>query len=399
MDALYLIKIGEIRLKDGNRGEFENRLKRDLKRRLSSFHTELRSREGRYYLAVDEEHAAKAEFALSRTPGINGWARAVKVAKDIETMKAAAIETMLPVAARGPTSFKIEARRSDKSFFPDSYGIARALGSAIEEQIPGLIVDLYNPAITLYVEVREKTYMYTNATNGIRGLPVGSGGTGLLLLSGGIDSPVAAYKMLSRGLALESLYFHAYPYTSDEAWTKVKYLAANLATYGGGMNLHTIGFTDVQLKIKKDALPEKNTLYLRACMMMAADMLAKKRGLNSIVCGESLGQVASQTAENMRFTGSYTDLAVLRPLVGTDKEDIISLARTIGTYELSILPYEDCCVLFSSKHPLIKAHFEEEREAFDSLGLRESVAEAVSKMESIYLPFSFKPPRAEAFLR
>ncbi|MDX9898966.1 MAG: tRNA uracil 4-sulfurtransferase ThiI [Spirochaetia bacterium] len=399
MDALYLIKIGEIRLKDGNRGEFEERLKRDIKRRLSCIHSEVRSREGRYYLLVSEEHAAKAEFVLSRTPGINAWARATKVAKNLDAIKAAAIEAMAPMVARGHASFKVEARRSDKGFCLDSYGIAREIGSTLVEQVPCLRVDLHNPDIILFVEIREKVYLFTNTTKSIRGLPVGSGGNGLLLLSGGIDSPVAGYKMLSRGLAMEALYFHAYPYTSEQAWMKVRDLAANLATYAGGMNLHTVSFTDVQLKIKKEALPEKTTLYLRACMMMAADMVARRRHLNAIVTGESLGQVASQTAENMRFTGSYTDFAILRPLVGTDKEDIIRLARIIGTYDISILPYDDCCVLFSAKHPLIKAHLDEEREALELLGLRDSVAQAVSKMESLYLPFSFKPPQAEAFPR
>lgn len=399
MDALFLIKIGEIRLKDGNRAEFENRLKRDLKRRLSSFHSELTSRENRYYLKVDEENAARAEFALSRTPGINGWARAVKVPKTMERITGAALDAMASLVAHGASSFKVESRRSDKGFPLDSYGISRELGGAILERFPTLRVDVHNPDATVYVEVREKAYVYSDGSPGVRGLPVGSGGKGLLLLSGGIDSPVAGYMMLGRGLALESIYFHAYPYTSREAWEKVRDLAANLATFSGGMTLHTAHFTEVQLKIKKDALPEKATLYLRACMMMAADMLAKERGLNTLVSGESLGQVASQTAENMRFTGAYTDLAILRPLVGTDKEDTIRTARAIGTYDISILPYEDCCVLFSPKHPVLKAKFEEERAAFDGLGFRDLVAEAVRSVETVELPFSFTPPRAVAVQR
>jgi len=399
MEALYLIKIGEIRLKDGNRAEFENRLKRDIKRRLSSFHSEVSSREGRYYLKVDEEHALKAEFALSRIPGINGWARAHKMPKDMTRMRVAAIAAMEPLVAQGAKTFKIEARRSDKGFVLDSYGIARELGGTILERFPTIRVDVHNPDAIIYVEVREKAYVFSDPSYGMRGLPIGSGGRGLLLLSGGIDSPVAGYKMLSRGLALESLYFHSYPYTSKEAWEKVRDLASNLATYSGGMTLHTASFTDVQLKIKKDALPEKSTLYLRACMMMAADMVAKGRGLNAIVSGESLGQVASQTAENMRFTGSYTDYPILRPLVGTDKEDTIRLARSIGTFDISILPYEDCCVLFSPKHPVLKAKYDEERAEFDGLGFREAVAQAVSTMETVELPFTFTPPQATAVQR
>ncbi|HRW23056.1 MAG TPA: tRNA uracil 4-sulfurtransferase ThiI [Spirochaetia bacterium] len=399
MDALYLIKIGEIRLKEGNRSEFEQRLKHDLKRRLSSIHSEVQHRDGRYYLTVAEEHAGLAEFVLSRTPGINGWARAVKARKDIDAVREAVLEAAAAIVARGASTFKVEARRSDKSFPLGSYEIASGLGADVLERFPSLRVDVRSPEATVYVEIREKAYVYTDGYPGVRGLPVGSGGRGLLLLSGGIDSPVAGYRMLSRGLALESLYFHAYPYTSREAWEKVRDLAATLAAYSGGMTLHTASFTDVQLRIKKDAPAEKTTLYLRACMMLAADMVARARGLNSIVSGESLGQVASQTAENMRFTGSFTDYAVFRPLVGTDKEDTIRTARAIGSYELSILPYEDCCVLFSPKHPILKANFESEREAFDALGLREAVAEAVATMETLELPFSPELPRAGAARR
>lgn len=399
MDTLYLIKIGEIRLKEGNRAEFEHLLRRDLARRLSKIDHRLSSREGRFYLKVDHANAAQVEFILSRTPGINAWARSLRVVKDMPSIYEAARQALVPCLERGARTFKVEARRSDKSFDLDSYGIARAVGSAILDAHPDLVVDVHNPDTTIYVEIREKAYVYTDGSPGIRGLPTGSGGRGLLLLSGGIDSPVAGFKMLSRGLALESLYFHSHPYTSQQAWDKVRDLALNLATFSGGMQMHTISFTEVQLKIKKDAPADRSTLYLRACMMIAADIVAKARVLNAIVTGESLGQVASQTAENMRFTESYTSYPVLRPLVGTDKEDTIRIARSIGTYELSILPYEDCCVLFSPKHPVLKAQFYAEREAFEKLGLTEAVADAVRSMQSIDLPFSFTPPQAAAHHR
>lgn len=399
MDTLYLIKIGEIRLKEGNRAEFEQLLRQDLSRRLATIEHRLSSREGRFYLKVDHSSTEQVEFILSRTPGINAWARSLRVPKDMHAIHAAAWQVLAPALARGARTFKVEARRSDKSFELDSYGIARAVGSSILEAYPELAVDVHNPDTTVFVEIREKAYIYIDGELGVRGLPVGSGGRGLLLLSGGIDSPVAGFRMLSRGLALESLYFHSHPYTSQQAWDKVRDLALNLATFCGGMQLHTVSFTDVQLKIKKDAPADRSTLYLRACMMMAADMVARLRVLNAIVTGESLGQVASQTAENMRFTQSYTSYPVLRPLVGTDKEDTIRTARQIGTYELSILPYEDCCVLFSPKHPVLKAQFNAEREAFQKAGLTDAVAEAVRSMQTHALPFSFTPPRAEAHRR
>jgi thiamine biosynthesis protein ThiI len=387
MKALFLIKLGEIQLKDGNRSEFIERLKRDLKKRLTGITNTLETRQGRFYLNVEEADADKVSFIISRTPGVNGWAKAIRARKDMESIHAAALESMRSAMRHGVRSFKVESRRADKSYPLESYDISRAVGGRILAEWPELRVDVKNPETVINVEIREHAYVYHDGEAGIRGLPVGSGGRGLLLLSGGIDSPVAGYKMLSRGLALESLYFHSYPYTSREAWEKVRDLAKVLATFAGGMIMHTMQFTEIQLKIKKDAPEDRSTLYLRACMMMAADMLAAKRGLGSIVTGESLGQVASQTAENMRFTQSWTTYPVFRPLIGTDKEDTIRCARRIGSYEISILPYADCCMLFSPKHPVIKAVFDDERIAFEKLGLVDLIAAAVAATETIHLPF------------
>jgi thiamine biosynthesis protein ThiI len=390
LDTLYLIKTGEIKLKDGNKALFEGILKTDIKRRLSGIHSVLHAKEGRFYLLVPGRDAKTAEYVLSRMPGVNAWAKAHRVPKNMARIEAAAFEALeLPIAA-GAKTFKVEARRSDKGFPLDSYAISRELGGSILERFPLLRVDVHEPDTTVNVEIREKAYIYCDGIPGVRGLPVGSGGKGLLLLSGGIDSPVAGFRMLCRGLALEALHFTSYPYTSKEAWEKVRDLGTVLASYSGGMVLHTVNITDIQLRIKKEALPEKSTLYLRACMMMATDYLARKRGLKAIITGESLGQVASQTAENMRFTGSFTDYPILRPLVGTDKEETIRIARSLGTYEISIQPFEDCCVLFAAKHPLIKAVFESEREAFLKLGFGEAIAEAVNKAETNHLPFSIK---------
>lgn len=394
MQVLYLIKVGEIQLKDGNRTEFSNRLKFDIKHRLSGFKTEIGSREGRFYLKIDESAAEKAEFVLSHTPGINGWARSYKVPKTMADVAAVAVELASRQVAAGARTFKIEARRSDKSFYLESYDIAREIGGAVLSGVPSLSVDVHNPDLVINVEIRDQAYVFAPGGTGIRGLPVGSGGRGLLMLSGGIDSPVAGYRMLHRGLAQESIHFTAYPHTSREAWEKVYALASVLSSWSGGMILHTVPFANVQTLIRLKAREEKSTLYLRACMMMAADMCAKNSRLNSIITGESLGQVASQTAENMRFTQSFTDLPVLRPLVGTDKEDTIREARRIGSYDISIQPYDDCCVLFSSKHPLLKAVYEREREEFLSCGFDSAVAEAVSRTETVSIPFAFRPRQA-----
>jgi thiamine biosynthesis protein ThiI len=392
MEALYLVKIGEILLKLGNRREFEERLKTQIKRRLAGIPHRVEIYPGRFFVRVDEERAAEAEFVLSRTPGVNGYARAIKTEKTVEAVIEAALKVAAGRVAAGKRSFKAESRRSDKSFPLGSFELSAEIGEKVLEAFPQLRVDLHHPEFTINAELRERAYVFADPEPGMRGLPVGSGGKGLLLLSGGIDSPVAGYLMARRGLALEALHFHAYPYTSLEARDKVRSLARVLATYSGGMKLWTVSFTETQLKIKKEAREDLTTIMMRAAMMRAAGLLAERVGANSLVTGESLGQVASQTAENLRFTQSMTDFPVLRPLVGTDKEDTITLAKEIGSYETSILPYEDCCVLFTPKHPLLRAELARERAAYERLDLESLLVEALDGAECEEIAFPLTPP-------
>jgi tRNA uracil 4-sulfurtransferase len=383
--AFYLIKIGEILLKLGNRREFEDRLRSQLHSRLASLDIphKVEMFPGRYFLTVPEERAAEAERVLARTPGVNGYARAIKTQKSVEAVVGAAIEVARGRIANGERRFKAESRRTDKSFPLGSFELSARIGEMVLAAFPEAKVDLHKPEFTINAEIRERAYVFADPDSGTRGLPVGSGGKGLLLLSGGIDSPVAGYMMARRGLALEALYFHAYPYTSREAQDKVVSLAKVVASYTGGLVLWTLPFTETQLKIKKDARQDLTTLMMRAAMMRAAHILAGRVGANCIVTGESLGQVASQTAENLRLTQSLTDYPVLRPLVGMDKEDTIALAKKIGSFDISILPYEDCCVLFSPKHPMLKASLERERSLFDELGLDPLLLEALDKAERL----------------
>jgi thiamine biosynthesis protein ThiI len=383
MDAFYLIKIGEILLKLGNRREFEDRLRSQLHKRFDSAdipHT-IEMYPGRYFVTVPEERSADAEFILARTPGVNGYARAIKAQKSVEAVLAAAIEVARGRLAQGKRSFKAESRRSDKSFPLGSFELSARIGEVVLAAFPESRVDLHRPEFTINAEIRERAYIFADPEPGVRGLPVGSGGKGILLLSGGIDSPVAGYMMARRGLALEALYFHSYPYTSQEAKDKVASLAHVLSAYTGNLVLWTAPFTETQLKIKKDAREDLTTLMMRAAMMRAAGLLAERIGANCIVTGESLGQVASQTAENLRLTQSLTDYPVLRPLVGIDKEETITLAKRIGSFDISILPYEDCCVLFSPKHPMLKAKLEREREAYDRLDLDALIIDALKKAD------------------
>lgn len=366
MKKLYLIKLGEISLKGLNRSLFENRLRHNIKDKLRPYHSNVVKQKGRIFFYIDEDCPDEViEKAFSTTFGMAGYAEAVVCEKDIERIKERALYLIKKAGLRGDESFKIHARREDKSFAMSSYEIDCTLADLVHELYPEMRVDLKNPEFTLNVEIRKEAYLYTTEKRGIGGLPTSTAGKGLLLLSGGIDSPVAGFEMAKRGVKLDCLYFHAYPYTSDEALEKVKTLARLISPYLGGTRLFVIPFTDQQLHIRDHAYEDETTLMFRACMMQVAERLCKERGLNCIITGEALSQVASQTLPAMSFTDSMTDYLVLRPLVGMDKEEIIAISKRIGTYETSILPFEDCCVIFSPKHPvtnpdkaLMKKHFE-----------------------------------------
>lgn len=388
MERVYLVKVGEILLKLGNRKEFETRLKVDLKRRLEGIAQRVDYYPGRFFIKPAEGKEAEVEAVLSHTPGVNGFASALRVEKTVDAVFGAALAVAEAEAAKGKRIFKAESRRSDKSFPLDSYEISRDIGAKVLERFPELKVDLHAPDFIINTEIRERAYVYSDATRTLRGLPSGSQGRGLLLLSGGIDSPVAGYLMAARGLWLDAVYFHAYPYTSNEAREKVISLARVVASYTGGMSLWTIPFTEVQMRIKQRAREDLTTLMMRAAMMELSHNLALKIGANCLITGESLGQVASQTAENLRFTGSTTDLPILRPLVGMDKEATVDIAKRIGSFDISILPYEDCCVIFSPKHPMLRAQLERERAEYEALELGPLLAEALDAAEKTHIPFS-----------
>ncbi|GMO13252.1 MAG: tRNA 4-thiouridine(8) synthase ThiI [Treponemataceae bacterium] len=369
---LYLAKLGELTLKGANRALFEKRLKENARTMLHGSKIQVALRSGRLYVSTDDgigigkiddedasaEIAEKIEIVLSHLIGITGWARAQVCEKSIEAIQRAAYTEALDAKQSGAKTFKIEARRGDKGFPLNSYAIASLAPLLIcNENL--LAVDVHHPDCTISVEVREKCFVYHNAKKACRGLPVGTGGKGVLLLSGGIDSPVAAYRMFRRGMKLDFLYFHAYPYTSDEAKEKVISLARILSLFGVSCHLNIVHFTDVQMRIKETLALHNadafSTILLRYCMMKCANLLAQRTGAQCIVSGESLGQVASQTLENMAVTESASDFPLIRPLVGMDKEEIIETAQFIGTYETSILPYADCCSLFAPDHPALRA--------------------------------------------
>jgi thiamine biosynthesis protein ThiI len=374
--VLFLIKYGEISLKGRNRSKFELRLLDNIIRRLPPGAAKGRRTWGRLYLEISAEHAADAERIIGSTFGVVGFA-AVKSFEKSEASLAHIASQLVDELGEG--SFKVEVRREDKSFSRSSYEIACDLGDRLTDAAAGrLVVDVRTPDRTLSVEVRDRIYAYTDAQRGPSGLPSGVSGRGMLLLSGGIDSPVAGYLVAGRGLALDAVYFHSYPYTSEDAERKVHQLAARLAQFLPRLDLHVVPFTPLQLLIKERAHADEVTLLMRACMMEIAADLAAATHCSCLVTGESLGQVASQTLESMRVTGSHSTMPVLRPLVGLSKEEIIDRARQIGTYETSILPFPDCCTLFAPKHPVIRPNFERLLLSFERLQADELLAEAAA---------------------
>ena len=381
-EAFYLAKIGEINLKKGNLKDFERRLSQNFKAYFSDITPNVQVRAGRMYIRAEEALCPKIEAVLRHLIGITGWAHAKPVDKTLEAITATAVAEAEALRTQGVRTFKIEARRADKRFPLTSYDIAREVGAVIHTS--GILtVDVHRPDAVISIEIREKqTFIYGAEYTGRRGLPCGCSGRALLLLSGGIDSPVAGYKILFRGMKVDYIYFHSHPYTSPEAQQKVETLAGILARYGLGGYLTIISFTKVQQHLQRTVPEPYLTLILRMCMMKTAERLAEKTNAQCLVTGESLAQVASQTIENISITDQCVQLPVLRPLIGMDKEEIIKYALDIGTYETSILPYEDCCVLFSPRHPVLHTRQKDADEIYARIAVEPLLAEAFEQRET-----------------
>jgi thiamine biosynthesis protein ThiI len=367
--ALYLLKIGELFLKGGNRDDFVRVLLRNLAQMVKGTGAQINARHGRFYVNCPDEAATAVEETFGRLFGITGWAQARKVGKTVDAVLAACVEEGKAAWETGARTFRIEARRADKRFPLNTQGICVAAGNAVLEVVPGFKAKMTGADVAINVEIRENAYIYGVEYVGLRGLPVGTAGRGMLLLSGGIDSPVAGFLMAGRGMRLDAVYFHAPPYTGDDALRKVERLAAIVGRYALDVRLHAVMFTEVEHCIQNHAPPEWSTVLLRMAMMETAEMIARRRRCKCLVTGESLSQVASQTVENIACTGSIVTLPVFRPLIGMDKEAITRIAEKIGTYPVSILPYQDCCVLFSPQHPILRGNPAEAQQIYRQLEL------------------------------
>ena len=354
MKEIILCKYGEIVLKGANRGQFESTLVKDMKYRLQSFGSfSVRNVQSTMTIEPLDDFADLdgAFEAACRVFGIAGVVRAAVAEKNMDSILET-VRTYIPQFLVGKKTFKVEAKRSDKLFPLSSPEISAQAGAAVLSACPRMRVNVHEPEITVRVEVRDRAaYVHAGQFKGAGGLPVGTNGKGLLLLSGGIDSPVAGWMMAKRGVRLEALYFESMPYTSEQARQKVLALAALVARWSGSMQVHIISLTDIQEKLVKACDEEYFTLLLRRYMMELANRVAEKFSCEALITGESLGQVASQTMQALNVTNAMARYPVFRPLIGMDKDEIVQISRRVGTFETSILPYEDCCTVFTPRHP------------------------------------------------
>lgn len=354
----FLIKYAEIGTKGKNRYMFEDALIRQIRYALSSVDGEfdVTKESGRIYVkALGEYDYDDTIKALKRVFGIADICPMVQIDdKDYENLKKHVVEYMDQVYPDKNITFKVDARRGDKQYPVSSEQINRDMGEAILDAFPEMKVDVHHPDVLLRVEIRQKVNLFSLMIPGPGGMPIGTNGQAMLLLSGGIDSPVAGYMIAKRGVKIDAVYFHAPPYTSERAKQKVVDLANLVARYSGPINLHVVNFTDIQLYIYEQCPHEELTIIMRRYMMRIAQAIAEKTGSIALITGESIGQVASQTLQSLASTNEVCTMPVFRPVIGFDKQEIVDVSEKIGTYETSIQPYEDCCTIFVAKHPVTK---------------------------------------------
>ncbi|MFG6373739.1 MAG: tRNA 4-thiouridine(8) synthase ThiI [Oscillospiraceae bacterium] len=387
MKETILLKLGEIVLKGANRRSFEEKLMHNARRRLKPFGKfNVYTRQSTVYVEPLDETCDMdgAYAAMEHLFGVVGLARSYPCEKTVEAMRDAA-QTYLADKLNAAKSFKVESKRSDKTFPMTSIQLSQTVGGDLQDAFPHLKVDVHHPEVTVYLEVRDfAAYVHADPDPGAGGLPVGIGGRAVCLLSGGIDSPVAAYMMTKRGLGLEMVHFFSYPYTSEAAKEKVFDLTRKLVPWCGRLTVHVVPFTKIQEEMRRVVPEEYFTLVMRRFMMRIAEAVAERTGCGALITGESLGQVASQTMQAMACTGAVCTLPVFRPLVGMDKEEIVRVARKIDTFETSILPYEDCCTVFTPKHPRTRPQLDEVVAAEAALDIDALVQEAVDGIERVY---------------
>ena len=386
MNEIILLKLGEVVLKGLNRRSFEDKLVSNIRRRLQhygSFH--VYSKQSTIYVEPQGESCDLdgAYAACRQVFGIIAATRARSCPKDKDAIFHCA-RHYLDGQLREAATFKVETKRADKHFPMNSMEISQYVGGLLHDAYPHLKVDVHSPQLCVHVEVREKAaYVHGPSEPGAGGLPIGMGGTAVSLLSGGIDSPAASYMIAKRGVQLELVHFFSPPYTSQQALDKVKRLARELTPWCGRMKLHIVPFTEIQEAIRRDCPEDHFTLIMRRFMMRLAQAVARRTGAKALVTGESLGQVASQTMDALAVSDEVCELPVLRPVIGMDKQEIVLLSRRIGTFETSIQPFEDCCTVFTPRHPKTHPHLDEVREYEKALDVEGLVERALAGIERV----------------
>ncbi len=387
----FLIKYGEIGVKGKNRYLFEEALEKQIRRALKKVEGEFTTRResGRIYVECEGEFDYdEAINAMQHVFGIVGICP-VMVCEDagLDQLKADVVEFLNKTYDKHDQTFKVDTRRPNKSYPLTSMEVNSALGEAILEALPEMKVDVHNPELLLHVELRSKVYIYSHIIPGPGGMPVGTNGRAMLLLSGGIDSPVAGWMIAKRGVVIDAVYFHAPPYTSERAKQKVVDLAKEVSLYTGPIRLHVVNFTDIQLYIYEKCPHDELTIIMRRYMMMIAEHFAEQNKDMALITGESIGQVASQTIQSLAVTNEVCKMPVFRPLIGFDKQDIVEISEKIGTYETSILPFEDCCTIFVAKHPVTKPNLKSIKKSEQNLTekIDELMKEAIETTEVIYV--------------
>lgn len=385
----FLLKYGEIGIKGKNRYLFEDALVRQVRRALKEVEGEFEvfKKQARIYVDCGGEYDYEDTVEhLKKVFGLVGICPVLRLSdKGFEELKKDVVAYMDEMYEDKSFTFKVESRRSKKTYPKNSMEISRDLGEAILEAFPEIRVDVHRPDVMVNIEVREEVYVYSQIIPGAGGMPVGTNGKAMLLLSGGIDSPVAGYMISKRGVGIEATYFHAPPYTSERAKQKVVELAGKVAEYSGPIRLHVVNFTDIQLYIYDQCPHDELTIIMRRYMMRIAEHFAEKDGCLGLITGESIGQVASQTMQSLAATNDVCTLPVYRPLIGFDKQEIVDVAERIDTYETSIQPFEDCCTIFVAKHPVTKPNVDVIRRSEEKLAekIDALVEEAVKTAEVI----------------
>ena len=390
-EKILIVRCGEVALKGMNKPYFERMLAERIHKRLKAAgygKASVKRHEGLIFVRFDREwDTLQLAGEISKVFGVASISPAVESESNMEAIGVEAVSFMEKLCEeRRVRTFKVEAKRADKQFPIKSPDIARQIGGYVLKGLKVLKVDVHNPDVRLFVDVRhDRSYIYADKIAGFGGLPLGTNGKGLVLLSGGIDSPVAAWMMAKRGMMIEAVHFHSYPYTSPRAQEKVEDLAKIVASYCGSFKMHVINILPIQEQIVKNCPEAETTIHVRRFMMRIAEKIAERNSAMMLITGENLGQVASQTAEALVVTDNCVNMPVMRPLIAMDKIDIIAKAQEIGTFETSIEPYEDCCTVFLPKHPTTKPQLDKIEISDSKLDINALVESAIAEEEIIYI--------------